>query len=717
MRCLKLCLAGILCLMIVQSFVAPMDASASVLQNGAGTNKDVGISPSSAGSYTIAAVSDHVRVVKGQIARLAVRVDFLDGFTTSGGISFSVPEDTAGLTSFAPAPVMSAGGTELSINTATLAAGTYSWSIRASEANWPDQYATFTLKVVTVTDVTFDPPTIAATQQQAMYVSVTGTCSDGQALPYDAYTLASGDPLVFGVYPDRWGGYSFYPQESGDTSLTATCPDGFTKSAPVSINIPDYPKILSVSFDPPIVSNSGTEQINFEATGNAPLGYVSSDIPWSGWPGEFGDQNLTYTGTGTLNPGCEPGPYLFRASSAYSPYPMRVGSLTIVNDPATGQIRGRKHMLGGAGGMELHGLALEIYDTAGNLVKTWSNWSMDNNIHGYAIAPGTYRVRYGSSDVPGGAQSEVGGVSQWYPNASSFATAGDVVVQAGETVDNINFFFEPPSPMVTYTDPSDGATEVPLGQAIYASFSTYMDVSTLDVNTIKVENASHEAVTGTVTTDGWSASFTPDAPLSSGTRYTVTVTTGAKGVDGTPLKSDYVWSFTTIAVPSDIADLKAKEDGAPVTLEGKVLYYTQGNFGYIQESNRPVGIRIQGASEVPLDVAEGRLVSLMGTMATSAGGERFIQLGTLTPGDYAELGPLGANGKSLKTNLMGGLYVRAWGTVLSVGLDSYVISDGTDASGILVHTYETPTVTEGQVGVVVSGAAGWEGTRVIHGRN
>ena len=707
MRYSRICLAGILCLMMLQSFGAPMDASASVL-----------------GSYAITALSPEVRVVKGQIARLAVKVDFLDGFTTSGGISFSVPEDTAGLASFAPAPVKSAGGTELSIDTAQLPAGTYNWNIKSSAAGSPDKYTTFTLKVVTVTDMAFDPASITASKQEKMNISVSGTCSDGLELPTGAFTLASEDPTVFGVYTRMWepSGYAFFALDNGSTTLTATCADGYTKSVPIAITVPNDPKILSVSFNPPIVNNSGIEPIHFEATSNASLTHVSWDIPWSGWPGEYSNQNSSYTGTGTLNPGCEPGVYLFWAYSAYDPWPIRVGSLTVVNDPATGQIKGRKYMLGPVGGMELDGLALEIYDTAGNLVKGWSKWSMDNDVYGYAIAPGTYRVRYGSSEMPssdGGAQpmSEGRGQSQWYPNANSFGTAADVVVRAGETVDNINFFFEPPAPMVSYTNPAVDASSIPLDQVIYVSFSARMDVSTIDVGTIRVENASHEAVSGTVIPDEWSASFTPDAPLSAGMTYTVTVTTGVKSASGKPLESDYVWSFTTVAAPSDIADVKAKEDGAPVSVSGKVLYYVQGNFGYIQEPDKPIGVRIEGPSAAPLDVAEGRLVSLMGTMATTAGGERFIQLGTLSPGDYAELKPLGANGRSIETDLMGGLFVRAWGTVRSVGLDSYVISDGADADGILVHTYGTPTVTEGAIGVAVTGAAGWESARVIHAHN
>ena len=660
------------------------------------------------GSYTITALSPDIRVVQGQIARLAVKVDFLDGFTTSGGISFSVPEDTGGITSFAPVPLQCAGGTELSINTATLPAGTYNWSIKSSEANSSDKYTTFTLKVVTVTDMTLGSSSITANQQGKMNIFVSGICSDGLELSSGAYTLASENPDVFGVYPEIWemSGYAFYAQESGVTSLTATCVDGFTKSVPVSITIPAYPKILSVFTSPSIVNNSGLDLINVSVTSNAPLSSVSWNIPYQGWlEGEFYDGNTYYAGYGYLQPGCEPGVYLMKSNWGET-FPYRVGALTVVDDPANGQIKGRKYLME-QGGMQHFDGSLEIYDMAGNLVKTWNRFSMDNSIYGYSITPGTYRVRYAT----------YGGVRpQWYPNANSFETAGDVVVIAGEAVENINFFLEFGPPEVNYTDPWDGASNVPLEQVIYAGFSTSMDVSTINEDTVKVEDASHAAVSGTVTTYGWDATFTPDVPLSAGMTYTVTITTGAKSEGGRPLESDYVWSFTTVAAESSIADLKTKQNGDPVSVSDKVLYYVQGNFGYIQEPDKPIGIRIEGPSVAPLDVAEGKLVSIMGTMATTASGERFIQLGTLDPGEDGEPKTLGANNKSIKTEMMGGLYVRAWGKVLSVGSDSYVISDGTDADGILVHTYETPTVTPEAV-VVVSGAAGWESSRVIHAHN
>lgn len=64
---------------------------------------------------------------------------------------------------------------------------------------------------------------------------------------------------------------------------------------------------------------------------------------------------------------------------------------------------------------------------------------------------------------------------------------------------------------------------------------------------------------------------------------------------------------------------------------------------------------------------------------------------------------------------MDGLYVIGFGRVkpVSVMADSYIISDGADPDGIKVVTQGAPRVNEGDF-VIVTGAAGWDGGRVIY---
>ena len=100
------------------------------------------------------------------------------------------------------------------------------------------------------------------------------------------------------------------------------------------------------------------------------------------------------------------------------------------------------------------------------------------------------------------------------------------------------------SPVVVSTDPAINATGVMLNKAIAASFSVPMDSSTLNTTTFTVKQGA-TAVAGAVTYSGTTAVFTPTSNLEANTIYTGTITTGAKNTEGTPLVSNYVWTFTT----------------------------------------------------------------------------------------------------------------------------------------------------------------------------
>src|SRR2546426_1281513 len=56
-------------------------------------------------------------------------------------------------------------------------------------------------------------------------------------------------------------------------------------------------------------------------------------------------------------------------------------------------------------------------------------------------------------------------------------------------------------------------------------------------------------VTGTVSYNGVTATFTPTVNLAPLTTYTATISTGAKDLAGNALAADLVWSFTTGVIP------------------------------------------------------------------------------------------------------------------------------------------------------------------------
>ncbi|MDO9554485.1 Ig-like domain-containing protein [Rhodonellum sp.] len=102
------------------------------------------------------------------------------------------------------------------------------------------------------------------------------------------------------------------------------------------------------------------------------------------------------------------------------------------------------------------------------------------------------------------------------------------------------------APMVVSIDPANNATGVPINKLIKATFSEAMNPATITGTTFTVKQGGN-AVSGIVSYNGTTATFTPNNPLASNLVYTVTITIGAKNVDGTPLASNFVSTFTTSA--------------------------------------------------------------------------------------------------------------------------------------------------------------------------
>ncbi|MCW3073132.1 MAG: hypothetical protein JWP69_201 [Flaviaesturariibacter sp.] len=107
-------------------------------------------------------------------------------------------------------------------------------------------------------------------------------------------------------------------------------------------------------------------------------------------------------------------------------------------------------------------------------------------------------------------------------------------------------------PIVVSTDPANGATNVPLGKIITATFSTAMDPATINATTFTIKQGT-SVVPGTITYAGMIATFTPAAPLAPNSVFTGTITTGAKDLAGNAMALNYTWSFATGALPTVIS--------------------------------------------------------------------------------------------------------------------------------------------------------------------
>jgi len=115
----------------------------------------------------------------------------------------------------------------------------------------------------------------------------------------------------------------------------------------------------------------------------------------------------------------------------------------------------------------------------------------------------------------------------------------------------------PTPPTVISTVPANGATGVPINQALSATFSVAMNPATIDGATFTLMGPGATAVTGVVAyvPAGSVATFIPAANLTPNTLYTATITTGAEDLADVGLAANYVWTFTTstaVAAPPTV---------------------------------------------------------------------------------------------------------------------------------------------------------------------
>lgn len=99
-------------------------------------------------------------------------------------------------------------------------------------------------------------------------------------------------------------------------------------------------------------------------------------------------------------------------------------------------------------------------------------------------------------------------------------------------------------PMLSSTDPVEGAIDVPVNKQIVVIFNEAMDPLTITTATFTLDQGT-TPVSGTVTYAGVTATFTPEGGLAPNTTYTATVWKEATDLAGNPLASDYVWTFRT----------------------------------------------------------------------------------------------------------------------------------------------------------------------------
>ena len=116
-------------------------------------------------------------------------------------------------------------------------------------------------------------------------------------------------------------------------------------------------------------------------------------------------------------------------------------------------------------------------------------------------------------------------------------------------------------PSVTLTVPANSAIGVIIGQPIVITFSELMDLASITSLTFTL-NQGTTSVTGAISFNGKTTTFTPNNNLEYNKVYTGTITTGAKDVEGNAMASNYNFSFTTVNAPDVISPIINSTDPA-----------------------------------------------------------------------------------------------------------------------------------------------------------
>jgi len=101
------------------------------------------------------------------------------------------------------------------------------------------------------------------------------------------------------------------------------------------------------------------------------------------------------------------------------------------------------------------------------------------------------------------------------------------------------------APTVASTSHADNTTKIAVNLPITATFSDYLDNSTVTSTNFFLNDNSNNLITSTITYSDKTATLTPSSNLSENGTHIATIKTGITDLAGHALESDYSWSFKT----------------------------------------------------------------------------------------------------------------------------------------------------------------------------
>jgi alpha-tubulin suppressor-like RCC1 family protein len=126
-------------------------------------------------------------------------------------------------------------------------------------------------------------------------------------------------------------------------------------------------------------------------------------------------------------------------------------------------------------------------------------------------------------------------------------------------------------PTVSSNIPANGASDIPVGDALSVTFSEAMNASTITTTSFTLVDADSNAVSGALSYNAGTntATFTPAVTLATNTTFTATVMTAVTDVAGNALAANYSWSFTTVFIditPPTVSSTNPASDAIDVAV-------------------------------------------------------------------------------------------------------------------------------------------------------
>ena len=170
-------------------------------------------------------------------------------------------------------------------------------------------------------------------------------------------------------------------------------------------------------------------------------------------------------------------------------------------------------------------------------------------------------------------------------------------------------------PAITSATPVDNDTGIPVNTTITATFSEEIDALTITTTTFTLNSETSGTISGSVTYNDKTATFTPSDDLSPNTTYTVTIKSGNNGVKdlaGNALTEDYAWSFMTESGLEII--ITEPQDGETINKAYTMIK------GTVKTATNDIGIKVNGiiaeingedwaASNIPLTSGDNTITA------------------------------------------------------------------------------------------------------------